>query len=187
MKSPLQITIHNIPHADDLESIVRKHAEKLEEFVDHIMSCHIVVDVPHRHHKTGNLYQVRIDIKVPHDEIAVSTEPSARMSAKDVHVAIRDAFDAAKRQLEDYVRRMRGDVKRHTGLPHACIAQLMPVGRYGFLQTPDGREIYFHENSLIDADFNDLAVGQEMVFVEEAGEKGPQASTLKPAPRYHHV
>jgi cold shock CspA family protein len=63
----------------------------------------------------------------------------------------------------------------------------MPVGRYGFLQTLDGREIYFHENSLVDGDFNDLEVGQEMVFVEEAGDKGPQASTVKPVGRHHHA
>jgi ribosomal subunit interface protein len=108
MQIPLQITIRGIEHSDALETHIRNKADKLDEFFDHIMSCRVVVEVPHKHHHQGKQFNVRLDIGVPGSEIAVN-----RDHAEDVYVALRDAFDAAKRQLEDYVRKMRGDVKTH--------------------------------------------------------------------------
>lgn len=99
-------------------------------------------------------------------------------------MAIRDAFDAARRKLQDYARRRRGVLKVHEGSPRARVAKLFPEERFGFLETPDGREIYFHENSVLDFDFKRLKVGTEVHFVEELGEKGPQASTVTPVE--HH-
>lgn len=108
MKIPLQITIRGIDHSDALETHIRDKAAKLDEFFDRIMSCRVVVDVPHKHHQQGKQFTVRIDIGVPGSEIVVN-----RDHGEDVYVALRDAFDAAKRQLEDYARRIRGDVKTH--------------------------------------------------------------------------
>lgn len=108
MRIPLQITIRGIEHSEALETHIRDKANKLDEFFDRIMSCRVVVDVPHKHHHQGKQFNVRIDIGVPGSEIAVN-----RDHAEDVYVALRDAFDAAKRQLEDYARKMRGDVKTH--------------------------------------------------------------------------
>jgi ribosomal subunit interface protein len=108
MQIPLQITIRDVDHSEALEVRIRSKGEKLEAFFDHIMSCRVVVEVPHKHHHQGKQFNVRIDIGVPGHEIAVN-----RDHAEDVYVAVRDAFDAAKRQLEDYARKIRGDVKTH--------------------------------------------------------------------------
>lgn len=187
MKLPVQISFHNLPHSDEIEDIVYENAARLDGYCDNIMSCRVVVDVPHLHHKQGNLYQVRIDIKAPGEEIAVNREASEHTAYKDLRVAIDDAFNTAARLLEDYVRRQRQDVKTHVGQAHAKIAKIFPEAGYGFLQTLDGRDIYFHRNSLLGADFDQLEVGTEVMFAEEAGEKGPQASTVKVVGRHHHV
>jgi cold shock CspA family protein len=63
----------------------------------------------------------------------------------------------------------------------------MPEWGYGFLETPDGRELYFHEHSVLDGGFPELEVGSEVRFIEEPGEKGPQATTVTPVGRHGHV
>ena len=108
MQIPMQITIRDIEQSDALETHIRDKAKKLDEFFDHIMSCRVVVEMPHKHQHQGKQFNVRIDLGVAGGEIVVN-----RDHAEDVYVALRDAFDAAKRQLEDYVRKLRGDVKKH--------------------------------------------------------------------------
>ena len=108
MQIPPQITIRDMEHSDALETHIRDKVNKLDEFFDRIMSCRVVVEMPHKHHHQGKQFNVRIDIGVPGSELVVN-----RDHAEDVYVALRDAFDAAKRQLEDYARKMRGDVKTH--------------------------------------------------------------------------
>jgi ribosomal subunit interface protein len=114
MQIPLQITIRDVEHSEALETHIREKAKKLDEFFNHIMSCRVVVEVPHKHHRQGKQYNVRVDIGVAGGEIAVN-----RDHAEDVYVALRDAFDVAKRQLEDYARKLRGDVKTHRPRPAA--------------------------------------------------------------------
>ena len=108
MQLPLQITIRDIDQSEALETHIRDKAKKLDEFFDRIMSCRVVVEVPHKHHHQGKHFNVRIDIGVPGSEIVVN-----RDHAEDVYVALRDAFDAARRQLEDYARKLHGNVKAH--------------------------------------------------------------------------
>ena len=135
----------------------------------------------------GNLYEVRVDITVPGEEIVVTREPSPHTEYRDIHVALRDAFDSARRQLEDYVRRRRGAVKALDTAPHARVSKLVPLEGYGFLQTPDGREVYFHRHSVLHEAFDRLEIGTEVAFVEEAGKKGPQASTVRPVGKHGHL
>ena len=108
MQSPLKLTIHGVDHSEALEARIRAKVEKLEEFFDHITSCRVAVEMPHRHSQQGKQFSVRIDIGVPGNEIVVT-----RDHAEDVYVALRDAFDAAIRQLKDYVRKLRGEIKKH--------------------------------------------------------------------------
>jgi ribosomal subunit interface protein len=108
MQIPLQITIRDIEHSDALETHIRDKVSKLEEFFNRIISCRVVVEMPHKHHNQGKHFTVRLDIGVPGSEIVVNRDHN-----EDVYVALRDAFDAAKRQLEDHARKMRGDVKAH--------------------------------------------------------------------------
>jgi len=187
MQLPIQIAFHNMDRSEVLEDKVREHAAKLDEFCDHIMSCRVVVEVPHHHHHAGNQYQVRIDVTVPDGEIVVNREAPEHTAYKEFDVALRDAFDAARRQLEDYVRRRRGLTKEHEALPHAKVSKLFPEEGYGFLQTPDGREIYFQRHSVLHEAFDRLQIGTEVSFAEEAGKKGPQASTVKLVGRHGHL
>ncbi|MFL6623044.1 MAG: HPF/RaiA family ribosome-associated protein [Sulfurifustaceae bacterium] len=178
MNLPLQVVFRNMPRSDAIEARVRERAEKLDRFAADIMSCRVVVEPPHKHHHKGNLYHVRVDIKARGAELVVARESDADHAHEDVYVAIRDAFDAAKRRLEDYVRRRRGEVKHHEPPSHGRVADLNFAQGYGRIETPAGQLVYFHRNNLIDADFDTLALGTEVQFVEERGEGGPQATTV---------
>jgi ribosomal subunit interface protein len=185
MQLPLQLTFRNLDPSPAVEADVREKATKLDQFYDHIMACRVVVEAHHKHHHKGNLYHVRIDLTVPDEELVVSREPHEHHAHEDAYVAVRDAFDAARRQLEDYVRRRDQRMKRHQAPPHGRISQLHPEDDYGRIETPDGRDIYFHKNSLLNADFADLEIGTEVRFDEEAGDLGPQASTVKVIGKHH--
>jgi len=187
MRLPLQIAFHNMPHDAEIESAIRAMAEWLDDYFDRIMSCRVVVDRPHLHHRDGNLYQIRIDLKIPGAELAVKRHPSQEADYKDLDTMIRDAFDEVRRQLEDHARRQRGDVKAHESPPHARVVRVFPEAGYGFLETPDGREVYFHKNSVLEANFEHLKVGTEVRFVEELGDKGPQASSVIAVGRHGHL
>ena len=117
MQLPLQVSFRHMEHSDAVESIVREKAATLDKFAEHIMSCRVVVEPAGKHHRHGSMYEVRIDLTLPGGEIAVTREPSQHAEYKDITVAIRDAFDSARRQLEDYVRRQRGAVKVHETPP----------------------------------------------------------------------
>jgi ribosomal subunit interface protein len=179
MQIPLQITFRDMQSSAAVETRIRERAAELDQYYDRIMRCRVVVHAPHRHHHQGALYHVRIDLTVPGGELVVNREPAAHHAYEDVYVAIRDAFDAAQRQLADYARRQRGAIKAHEAPPVARIAKLFPEADYGFIATPDGAEIYFHRNSVVNAGFERLEIGAEVEFVEEPGEKGPQASTVR--------
>jgi len=187
MQLPLQITFRDLPSSPAIEANIRKKAARLERFSDHIMACRVMVEAPHQRHHQGKLYSVRVDVTVPGGELVVSRAPSAHHAHEDVYVAIRDAFDAAVRQLEDYVRRHRGQAKIHLPPAHGQVLRLRPEEGFGIIETTDGREVYFHHNSVLDGGFDALEVGAEVRFAEEAGEKGPQASTVHPIGKHHPV
>ena len=115
MHLPLQITFRNIEHSDALEAKVRERADDLDHCYGRIMSCRVIIEALHKHHRNGNQFHVRIDLTVPEAELIANREPDEHHAYTDVHVAIRDAFDAMRRQLEDYAQRERGEVKTHAG------------------------------------------------------------------------
>ena len=173
MEIPLQITARDIDLTDAIRTDITEKAAKLDSFCDRIMRCRVVIESPRRHQHEGKLYSVHIYMTVPGTELMVKRELN-----KDLYVALRDAFRDARRKLEDFVREQRGDVKCHEELPHAVISSLFSDKGYGFITTPDGLDIYFHANSVINEDFSKLEVGMKVRFVKEAGDKGPQASTV---------
>jgi ribosomal subunit interface protein len=173
MEIQLQITSRNIELSEAIRSEITKKAEKLDKFHERITRCRVVVEAPHRHHHQGIKYSVNINMTVPGGELIVK-----KQSHEDLYVAIRDSFNAAKRKLEDFARRQRGDVKQHEEVPLARISSLFPEQGYGFITTEDNQEIYFHENSVLNQKFDRLTLGMEVRCVEEQGEKGPQASTV---------
>ncbi len=173
MEMPLQITARDIDLTDAIRADIEEKAAKLDSFCERIMRCRVVVGSPRRHQREGKLYSVHIYMTVPGAELMVKRELN-----KDLYVAIRDAFRDARRKLEDFVREQRSDVKYHEELPQAVISNLFSDKGYGFLTTPDGLDVYFHANSVINEDFRKLKVGMKVRFVKEAGDKGPQASTV---------
>ena len=188
MQLPLQITFRDMVPSDAVEANIRERATRLDRFYDHIMSCRVVVESPHAHHHKGRLFQVKIDVTVPDGELTVNHGHHHKdHSHEDVYVAIRDAFAALRRQLEDYVQKRRGKTKRHEPPAHGRILSMEPDGDYGRIETPDNRVIYFHRNSVLNSGFDRLDVGSEVRFVEEPGDSGPQASTVAPVGKHHVV
>lgn len=173
MQVPLKISTHDITLSPAMEDFVRERAERLERFYPRLTRCEVVVNGYSGHHRTGGPVSVRLHLGVPADELTVD-----RQKAESVEVALREAFDAARRQLQDYWRVQRGEVKTHEPQPEARVIRLFPEEGYGFLQTPDGREVYFHAHSVLDPGFAALEVGSEVRYTEEQGDEGPQASTL---------
>lgn len=184
---PLQITFKGVKPSEAVEANIREKVEKLERFSNHLMSCHVVVEAPHRHGHKGKLYHISIDLGLVGGELAVSHQGPLDHAHEDIYVAIRDAFDAAVRQLEDYDRKRRGQVKAHEVPLHGKIAGMSHD--HGFIATSDGREIYFHRNSVIHGDFDTLEAGEEvrLVIHPGEGEKGPQASSVVPVGKHHLV
>ncbi|WP_193367633.1 HPF/RaiA family ribosome-associated protein [Pelagibius marinus] len=187
MQTPLEITFRNMDHSDAVEARIREKVGKLEQVYDRITACRVRVEAINRQHTKGNLFQVNIELSVPGKQVMVGRNPGKNHAHEDVYVAVRDAFNAARRRLEDHSRRKSGKVKTHEVPPHGKVARLFPYEGYGFIETPDGREIYFHENSLVDSDFAKLEEGQEVRYVaaEKESEKGPQASTVKLIGKHH--
>jgi cold shock CspA family protein len=149
------------------------------------MSCRVVVEAPHRHREKGNLFHLGIDLKIPGKELVVTKEHHDNHAHEDIYVVVRDAFNAMQRQLEEHTRIQRGQIKTHETPAHGRVLQLLPMQDYGRIKTPDGREIYFHRNSVLDPGFDELTEGDEVKFVEEAGEEGPQASTVTAIGKHH--
>jgi hypothetical protein len=133
---PTQVTFHGLAHSDEIESDVRERVRELEQFYGRIGRCHVVIEVPHRHRRGGRHFHVHVELTVPDGgPIVVSHEPTLYGRLKDVNdetphkgseidqvrryarVAIREAFDAARRRLEDFAREQRGAVKTHEARP----------------------------------------------------------------------
>lgn len=180
MQTPPRITFHGTDPSPALEARVMEEVEKLQRFHDRITGCHVTITAPHRRHRQGVIWGVRIDITVPGEEVVVSREREANHAHEDPFVAIRDAFQAARRRLEDRTRRERGDVKNHEEPDHGRVIRIVPEDHYGFLETEDGLQVYFHENAIVGIELTELHLGDEVRFVlaEGEGEKGPQASTI---------
>jgi cold shock CspA family protein len=202
---PTQITFRGLTTDNVLEDEVRERVSWLEQFYTGIVRCRVLVEVPHRHRHGGRHFHVRIEVTVPGGApIVVSHEPSLHARLRDVEdeahrkedeiasvhryasVAIHEAFDAARRRLEDFAREQRGTVKAHEVAAHGEVAELSTIDGYGFIQAGEQR-IYFNRASVLDDAFDDLAVGSAVAFVEEKGEKGPQASSVRVLGRHHYV
>jgi ribosome-associated translation inhibitor RaiA len=187
MMLPVQTTFRNMDASAAVAGRVQEEAEKLDKYFPRITSCRVIVEAPRRHHRHGDPFHIRIELEVPGKELVVKHEPNLKREEQgewhkrlevggphqDVYMAIREGFKAMRRQLRDYVRCLRHEVKVHHRAPHAKVSKLFPKEGYGFIETLDGREIYFHENSVANWAFEPLDIGDEVIFSEEAGDEGP--------------
>ena len=183
---PLEISFRNTDRSPAVERVVRQRAQALARHCDRLMHCRVVIEMTGRSQRKGRLYRARIDMKLPRQIISVGHASKANPGHADVFLAVRHAFDAASRRVQDFSRRRRGDVKLHEEPPHGRIARLFPEDGYGFVRMPDGQEIYFHRNAVVGAAFEKLEVGEQVrVSVhEEESEKGPQAGMVRPVGRH---
>ncbi len=187
MQIPLQITFRHMDPSPALDARIRERAGELEQYHPNLTSCHVVVELDHHHHHQGNLYHVRVDLTLPGYKLVAGRESPKHQAYEDAYVAVRDAFDSLRRQLEDVARRERHEVKYHDIPHHGRINELAPAENYGRITSADGHDLYFHRNSLLDGDFEQLAVGMEVRFTEEMGEQGPQASSVHVIGKHHVV
>lgn len=174
MQRPFKITSRDFALTEAIETEIRDKSAALESFYEHISACEVTVHAPAiKHHRKGGPFIVGIRLTVPGKELVVDHQ-----SEEELSLAIREAFDAARRRLEDYAREQRGSVKSHEAVALGRVSRLEPGLDYGFLETLDGREIYFHCHSVLDGAFDKLEVGNKVRFAEEEGEQGPQASSV---------
>lgn len=187
MKFPLQISFRNIDPSPAIETAIRKRAERLDRFHERITDCRVTVEARHRHQHRGRLYNVRVDITVPGAGIIATYGHPQDHAHEDVYVAMRDAFNAVTRQLEDQRRVARGDVKTHKTPLHGKVARI--GADFGFIEATDGTEVYFHRNSVVDGKFSQLEVGSEvrLVVAENESDKGWQATTVHPIGKHHLI
>lgn len=127
MMIPMQTTFRNMDHSVAVVARLQDEADKLDQYFDRITSCRVMVEAPHRHRRRGDSFHIRIELGVPGKELIVAHEPAVKHEEEgarnkrlevggphqDVYVAIRDAFKAMQRQLQDYVHCLRQEVKRH--------------------------------------------------------------------------
>jgi len=186
---PVKITYRNVDPSEAVEKAIRSHAEKREAVDDRIHWCNVGVEAEGKHQNKGRIYRILISLGLPGKTITANRAGPHKPAHADIYVAIRDAFNAAQRQVEDYVRVRRADVKSHEAPGHGRVVRLFPEEGYGFIETAGGEEVYFHRNSVVEGDFAKLAVDSE-VRVEIAygeSEKGPQATTVRPIGKHHIV
>jgi len=183
MQVPVQVVLKKVPRPSAARAEVLKAAEVLERFHPRITACRVAITNPDTRHASGGLFDVHIVLQMPgRPDVIVSSRAGDRPEREHLSVALRKAFAQVRRQLQDSVRRLRGEVKANAGPETGRVVKLLRRDGYGFIEAPDGREIYFHRNSVAGGDlgFGDLKVGVHVRFTETRGEKGAQASVVTP-------
>ena len=181
MQVPLELTFRGVEKTPALVRLINERVDKLEQICSNLISCHIAVEQPQKHQTSGDPYRVRIDMRLPPGhELVVKSQTGEGEMHRPLETALRDTFDSAERRLRKQVEQMQGDVKTHPdNQVQAVVDKIFPEEGYGFLRTLNGREVYFHRNSVLHDDFERLVVGTGVRLVEEPGEEGPQASTVQ--------
>jgi len=170
MQVPVQITMKDVPHTDELEAKIHEKASKLEQFCSDIISCQVVIGASQNHKQQGKLHSVRVNLAVPGKKLTANKD-----NCEDVHLAVRDSFDSVQRQLEDHTRRVHGEVKSHPELAAGEIVRLFAEDGFGFIEDADGTEYYFNSDNVVNPTFEKLEVGSKVHFIEVVGSEGLQA------------
>jgi ribosomal subunit interface protein len=117
MQVPLQITFRSMPVSDAVETRIRERADALGKFFPDIVACKVVVESTARSHQKGKLYYLLVDVTVPGKVLVTKRHPAEKHAHEDIYVAVRDAFDETRRQIEDYADKLKGLVKSHRREP----------------------------------------------------------------------
>lgn len=180
MQTQPTVSFDGVPVDEAVRDAALDHVADLEQCCRDLVGCHVVVSQPHRHHRRGNLWSVRVEAIVPGADVVVNHTHRLDHAHEDVHVALRDAFEATRRRLEGRSRERRGEVKLHRPHEEGRILRVLGGGEYGFIAAADGREIYVHAHALGGLPLAGLPPGTPVRFAVEEGEEGPQAAWVKP-------
>jgi ribosome-associated translation inhibitor RaiA/cold shock CspA family protein len=178
MQELLEIAFHNIKPSPALEAEIRERFAKLEKLCDRLTACRVSVEALHKQHRSGNVYEVHIDMLVPGAELVVSRAPhkaKEKYASPDVYTSLRYAFEAAERQLKKYNRQLTGEMKRHESEFFGQVAETHPEEDWGYVLDNTGQLLYFHRNAVIDGSFDNLKRGDAVDYVRGDGETGPTA------------
>ena len=145
----------------------------LERLASDIVACRVVIGVEQKHQHQGRPYSVRVDLSVPGHELVVN-----KVQNEDVYVAMRDAFDSMRRQLENLVERRRGEEKTHPVPLHGEIVRIDGASGFGFIRTPDGSEYYFSRDNIVSTPFEHMRTGAAVQFVPDTAGEGRQAKRV---------
>jgi cold shock CspA family protein/ribosome-associated translation inhibitor RaiA len=185
VETPVKIDFQGTDASPALRALIEGHVADLEERYGRVTACRVVVKAPGGRHRTGGLLDVNIRLSLPEGrEVNVSRLSHDDERHADFEFAIADAFKRARRQLQDHARKLQGKVKRRVGPPLGRVVRLERDKGFGFLESDDGQEIYFHRNSVLRGGFERLEPGTRVSFTEQTGDKGPQASSVKPLAKH---
>ncbi len=176
MQTDPQIVFRGLDASPALTGLVHDKIAVLERSYDRITSCRVTIEKTDRRGRKGHHFKVAVELEVPGGAIIVNRKPGDTGAHEDVRVALRDSFNAARRQLDDHVRKIGGvHVKSHPERQHGTVVRLFPDEGYGFVRTPAGGEVYFQRDSVIGDDWDRLDLGSDLEFSLMDGEKGPFA------------
>lgn len=181
MDSSLVIAFHGLPPSRAIKNCIVRHMSKLERLYEHLISCRVSVEALHRHHRTGNVCNVHIEMHVPGRTLVVTRDPhhpKQRFARASVQGSVREAFEAAATQLKEFKALQRGETKIHLERIPGQIANIYPERDYGFILTNEGKFLYFHRNSLIQCELGKLKRGDVVHFVEMDGDTGATAGKV---------
>lgn len=179
MQTSLQIAWEHMDPSDFLQARIEREVAALERTFSGIISCKVHVEGRSHRQRKGGLYAMRVRLLLPGGvEIEASRNPPQDHAHEDAYVTLRDVFSALRRQLRERVRERREQSQHPDVHPHGLVSQLAPEKDHGFIRADDGRELYFHRNSVLTG-FDRLRVGAEVHFAEEEGREGPQASSVR--------
>jgi cold shock CspA family protein/ribosome-associated translation inhibitor RaiA len=173
--SSLQIVCRDFPLTPAIRTSIGRHAARLEKLYRRVQRCEVTIASPHRNKHKGRIFHVSIRIDVPGHTLSVSREAEEDPTHQTLHFALRDAFLALGRRLEDQVDERRGFVKTLEQRPLGTVLRTFPDRDFGFLADEDGREIYFHRNALKGLRLEALEPGTQVRYEAEDGIEGPQA------------
>ncbi len=165
MRKGVEIVWHETEPVSHIEQRIHQRVERLEKFVDRIVGVHVVIEAPHRHHRKGNQYEVRVVVTLPGDDIAVTRRPGDDNAHFDLAVAVRDAFDAVERKLREWKERRRGRPPRiEEGPPRGRIIEIDQERGIGVIAGPGSEQIRFDRAALMGEDPAALAPGHAVYF-----------------------
>lgn len=185
---PVQIDFQQMLPSEAVQTYIYAKLKKLSHYYHRLMSCHVLVEIINRHHRQGKLFHVCLDLKIPQASIVVSRCTAENHAHEDVFVCLRDAFKALQRKLQCHEQKRHGKKKHHDVTPQGHVVKILHEGNHGFIETYDGRSVYFTSNSVVNGDFKKLSIGDAVRYVEASNETGKtSASTVRRIGKHHLV